>query len=89
MIVAEAEAYELALELCQELTQQHQRLTFKLSKLSELLTHQARLWEMIGQSSRQKPEYFRVVSISSDLSTSAETLTSTGLLWSWHLSQPG
>ena len=61
MSEAEAEAYELALELCQELTQQHRRLTFKVSKLSELLTQQARLWGKIGQSSRPKPEYFRVV----------------------------
>ena len=59
--VAEAEAYEMALELCQELTQQHQRLTYNVAKLSELLTHQAKLWQKIGESAQPKPEYFRVV----------------------------
>ncbi|KAK8853154.1 hypothetical protein IAR55_003855 [Kwoniella newhampshirensis] len=57
---AEAEAYEFALELCQELTAQHQKLTYDVGKLSDLLRHQARLWEKIGGSSRPKPEYFRV-----------------------------
>jgi dedicator of cytokinesis protein 3 len=61
-VLAETEAHEHALEICQELTAQHQRLTFDVPKLSELLTHQARLWEKIAQSSRPKPEYFRVVS---------------------------
>jgi len=60
MSPAEAEAYELALELCQELTEQHQRLTYQVAKLSELLVHQANLWDKIGQASRPKPEYFRV-----------------------------
>jgi dedicator of cytokinesis protein 3 len=41
---------------------QHQRLTFTIPKLSELLVYQARLWEKIGSTSRPKPEYFRVVS---------------------------
>jgi dedicator of cytokinesis protein 3 len=59
---AEAEAYENVLELCQELTTQHQRVTFDVNKLSELLMHQARLWEKIAQSHRPKIEYFRVVS---------------------------
>ncbi|WWD19564.1 hypothetical protein CI109_104025 [Kwoniella shandongensis] len=57
---AEAEAYESALELCQELTTQHQKFTYDVGKLSELLRHQAKLWEKIGSSSRQKSEYFRV-----------------------------
>ncbi|ORX40680.1 hypothetical protein BD324DRAFT_654448 [Kockovaella imperatae] len=57
---AEAEAYEAALHLCQELVSQHQRLTFNVPKLSELLSHQARLWERINAASRKQPEYFRV-----------------------------
>nr|XP_019044242.1 hypothetical protein I302_07525 [Kwoniella bestiolae CBS 10118]OCF23172.1 hypothetical protein I302_07525 [Kwoniella bestiolae CBS 10118] len=57
---AEAEAYEHALELCQELTAQHQKLTFDVGKLTELLHHQAALWEKIGAGGRGKPEYFRV-----------------------------
>ncbi|WRT70308.1 uncharacterized protein IL334_007306 [Kwoniella shivajii] len=56
----EAEAYECALELCQELTVQHQRLTFDVPKLSELFTYQAGLWEKIGSGGRSKPEYFRL-----------------------------
>jgi dedicator of cytokinesis protein 3 len=46
--------------LCQELTAQHQTKTYNVDKLSELLIHQAKLWERIGQSPRTKPEYFRV-----------------------------
>ncbi|WVQ67084.1 uncharacterized protein L199_005278 [Kwoniella botswanensis] len=57
---AEAEAYEHALELCQELTVQHQKMTFDVAKLTELLHHQAALWEKIGAGGRGKPEYFRV-----------------------------
>ena len=57
---AEAEAYEAALDLCQELVAQHQRSTYHVPKLSELLTHQARLWEKIGSTSRRQPDYFRV-----------------------------
>jgi dedicator of cytokinesis protein 3 len=62
MSLAEAEAYEFALELCQELTNQHMALTYDVKMITELLNHQARLWERIGQSTRPKPEYFRIVS---------------------------
>lgn len=61
--IAEAEAYEFALDLCRELTAQHETMTFNIDKLTELLTHQARLWERMGQASRPKPEYFRIVSL--------------------------
>lgn len=61
--LAEAEAYEYALELCQELTTQHMALTYDVKKITELLTHQARLWERMGESMRPKPEYFRIVSL--------------------------
>ncbi|WVR00207.1 hypothetical protein IAU59_007349 [Kwoniella sp. CBS 9459] len=56
----EAEAYEFALKLVQDLTVQHQSLTFDINKLSELLHYQAKLWEQIGSSPRPKAEYFRV-----------------------------
>lgn len=52
----------MALTMCQELAVQHQRWTYDVNKLAELSLHQARLWERIGESSRSKPEYFRVVS---------------------------
>ncbi|WVQ84302.1 hypothetical protein IAT38_006454 [Cryptococcus sp. DSM 104549] len=58
---AEAEAYESSLELCQELTAQHQKTTYDVGKLSELLAHQAKLWEKVGQTFRPKQEYFRVM----------------------------
>ena len=80
MDVAEAEAYELAIELCSELTKQHQRHTYRVSKLSELLVHQAQLWEKIGQTSRPKPEYFRVVSNDNE-SLLHSVMTNLGLLW--------
>ncbi|WWC91624.1 uncharacterized protein L201_006570 [Kwoniella dendrophila CBS 6074] len=57
---AEGEAYEHALEVCQELTIQHSRMTFDVNKLTELLTYQAALWEKIGAGGRARPEYFRV-----------------------------
>ena len=60
-IVAEAEANETALELCQELVIQHQQKTYHIPKLADLLAYQAKLWERIGSSSRHHPEYFRVV----------------------------
>nr|XP_018260970.1 uncharacterized protein I303_06687 [Kwoniella dejecticola CBS 10117]OBR83128.1 hypothetical protein I303_06687 [Kwoniella dejecticola CBS 10117] len=57
---AESEEYEYALELCQELVAQHQKLTFDVAKLTELLNYQAALWERISIGSRAKPGYFRV-----------------------------
>ncbi|OCF44595.1 hypothetical protein I317_01482 [Kwoniella heveanensis CBS 569] len=56
----EAEAYEFALELVQDLTVQHQNLTFDVDRLSELLHYQAKIWEQIGSSSRPTAEYYRV-----------------------------
>ncbi|KAL7418467.1 Deoxycytidine kinase 1 [Cryptotrichosporon argae] len=58
--LAEAEAYEFAVTICQELVLEHQRLTYDVARISELLAHQARLWERMGTSSRTKPDYFRV-----------------------------
>lgn len=58
--LAEAEAYEQAAEICQELVTQHRLITFDVDRISELLIHEAKLWEQIGTSTRPKPEYFRV-----------------------------
>ncbi|BEI88066.1 uncharacterized protein CcaverHIS019_0107840 [Cutaneotrichosporon cavernicola] len=58
--LAEAEAYEQAVEICQEIVQQHRLKTFDVQHISELLQHEAKLWEQIGTSTRPKPEYFRV-----------------------------
>nr|XP_019010242.1 uncharacterized protein I206_04710 [Kwoniella pini CBS 10737]OCF49023.1 hypothetical protein I206_04710 [Kwoniella pini CBS 10737] len=57
---AKAEEYEHALEICQEITTQHQKFTFDVAKLTELLTYQAALWERISTGGRNQPEYFRV-----------------------------
>lgn len=59
--MAEAEAYEHASEICQELITQHRQNTFDVPRISELLNHEAKLWERMGSSSRPKPEYFRLV----------------------------
>lgn len=58
--LAEAEAYEQAAEICRDMADQHRRITFNVARISELLTHEAKLWERIGSTSRPKPEYFRV-----------------------------
>jgi dedicator of cytokinesis protein 3 len=58
--LAEAEAYEQAAEICQELVSQHRKKTFDVVRIGELLNHEAKLWERMGASSRPKPEYFRV-----------------------------
>jgi dedicator of cytokinesis protein 3 len=61
-ISAEAQAYEQALEMADELCSQHRKITWDVSKISELLAYQAKLWDQIRLSRRQKPEYYRVVS---------------------------
>lgn len=58
--LAEAEGYEQAVEVCQEITQQHRIKTFNIPRISELLGHEAKLWERIATSTRPKPEYFRI-----------------------------
>lgn len=58
--LADAEAYEQAAEICRDMADQHRRITFNIARISELLTHEARLWERIGTTPRPKPEYFRV-----------------------------
>ncbi|WVQ72639.1 hypothetical protein IAR50_002198 [Cryptococcus sp. DSM 104548] len=55
-----AEAYEFSVDLCQELIIQHQRLTYDVRIIGELLQHQAKLWEKIAITWRPKIEYFRV-----------------------------
>lgn len=59
-LVAQAEAHEFSLNLCQELITQHQRLTYDINMITELLTHQAKLWATIGEARRPQQEYFRV-----------------------------
>ncbi|KIR81379.1 cytoplasmic protein [Cryptococcus gattii EJB2] len=56
----QAEAHEFSLNLCQELITQHQRLTYDINMITELLTHQAKLWATIGEARRPQQEYFRV-----------------------------
>ncbi|EIW72245.1 hypothetical protein TREMEDRAFT_25841 [Tremella mesenterica DSM 1558] len=56
----EAEAYELALQLCSELTTEHEKLAYDIKKLTALFKHQSKLWARIGESSRPQPEYYRV-----------------------------
>ncbi|TXT11135.1 hypothetical protein VHUM_01886 [Vanrija humicola] len=58
--LAEAEAYEYSAEICQELVANHRQVTFNIERISELLNHEAKLWESMGSSTRPKPEYFRV-----------------------------
>nr|ODN99941.1 cytoplasmic protein [Cryptococcus depauperatus CBS 7855] len=58
--LAQAEAYEFSIDICQELTAQHQMLTYDITVLSDLLIHQAKLWKQISKTWRSKPEYFRV-----------------------------
>ncbi|KGB76967.2 cytoplasmic protein [Cryptococcus deuterogattii R265] len=58
--LAQAEAHEFSVNLCQELITQHQRLTYDINMITELLTHQAKLWATIGEAKRPQQEYFRV-----------------------------
>ena len=70
VVIVEAEAYKDALELCQQLATHHQRLTYSVPKLSDLLVYQARLWEKLAHISHPKPEYFRVVGFRSPILSS-------------------
>jgi dedicator of cytokinesis protein 3 len=65
--LGQAEAYEIAIDICQELAKQHETQTFNYSRLSDLLMHQARLYERINDTTRAFPEYFRIVSFQRDL----------------------
>ncbi|KAK4687917.1 hypothetical protein P7C73_g2195, partial [Tremellales sp. Uapishka_1] len=60
--LGQAEAYEIALEICHELTVEHQKVTYNHERLVDLFSHQAKLWERIGETSRPQPEYYRLVS---------------------------
>ncbi|TYJ58828.1 hypothetical protein B9479_000260 [Cryptococcus floricola] len=55
-----AESYEFSVDLCQELIMQHQKLTYDVRIIGELLQHQVKLWEKIASTWRPKVEYFRV-----------------------------
>lgn len=61
-VSVEGQAYEQALEMADELCTQHRMITWDAGKISELLAYQAKLWDQIRTSRRQKPEYYRVVS---------------------------
>lgn len=60
--IVEAEAFEHALELSEEMSRQHRKTTWNVERLSESLRHQADLWGKMASTRRHKPEYYRVVS---------------------------
>ena len=61
-LVAEAQAYEHAMDLTEEMARQHRAKTWNVERLAELTAYQAKLWEKIASVRRHKPEYYRVVS---------------------------
>ncbi|TRM69677.1 hypothetical protein BD626DRAFT_590586 [Schizophyllum amplum] len=58
--LGKGKAWERAIEICKELVFQHAEVTFNYARLSEILRHQANLYEHIVTHQRYYSDYYRV-----------------------------
>ncbi|KAJ8488189.1 hypothetical protein ONZ45_g14041 [Pleurotus djamor] len=58
--LGKGKAWEKAIEICKELALQHAEVTFNYGRLSEILRHQAALYEHIVTDQRYYSDYYRV-----------------------------
>ncbi|KAL1687532.1 hypothetical protein GGG16DRAFT_127866 [Schizophyllum commune] len=58
--LGKGKAWERAIEICKELIYQHAEVTFNYVRLSEILRHQANLYEHIVTNQRYYADYYRV-----------------------------
>ncbi|KAL0956056.1 hypothetical protein HGRIS_002226 [Hohenbuehelia grisea] len=58
--LGKGKAWERAIEICKELAYQHAEVTFNYARLSEILRHEAQLYEHIVTDQRYYSDYYRV-----------------------------
>ncbi|KAF4598371.1 hypothetical protein EYR38_006773 [Pleurotus pulmonarius] len=58
--LGKGKAWEKAIEICKELAYQHAEFTYNYGRLSEILRHQAQLYEHIVTDQRYYSDYYRV-----------------------------
>ncbi|KAL1743069.1 hypothetical protein HDZ31DRAFT_41774 [Schizophyllum fasciatum] len=58
--LGKGKAWERAIDICKELVYQHAEVTFNYVRLSEILRHQANLYEHIVTNQRYYADYYRV-----------------------------
>lgn len=58
--MAKGKAWESGIQICKELQEQYEHVSFDYERLSEVLAHQSSLYQNIVKSDRYFSEYFRV-----------------------------
>lgn len=58
--LAKGKAWESGIQICKELQEQYEHVSFDYERLSEVLAHQSSLYQKIVKSERYFSEYFRV-----------------------------
>ncbi|KDN50840.1 hypothetical protein K437DRAFT_273050 [Tilletiaria anomala UBC 951] len=58
--LSKGEAWEISIDICRELAQQYEYRSANYARLSELLIHQASLYQKVATVERAYPAYFRV-----------------------------
>ena len=58
--LSKGEAWEISIDICRELAQQYEYRSANYARLSELLIHQASLYQKVAIQERAFPAYFRV-----------------------------
>ncbi|KAH9819300.1 dedicator of cytokinesis-domain-containing protein [Melampsora americana] len=58
--LAQGKAWESGIQICKELQEQYEHISFDYERLSEVLAHQSSLYHKIVKSERYFSEYFRV-----------------------------